>query len=153
RGAADVPFRPGHSGKHVWVRRGRQPPQLRAGRSGSGLVSWGRSLDAGWADRRDPFFAAPLPAARADRGALAGAAYSHGLGWHGDHTVGVMVSTVCPRSKGVEMTGAPTEITFLGTSSVVPGGGHDTASFLINGRYLVDTGWYATIKMRVYGFD
>ena len=46
-----------------------------------------------------------------------------------------------------------TQITFLGTSSVVPGGGHDTASFLINGRYLVDTGWYAVIKMRCYGFD
>jgi ribonuclease Z len=46
-----------------------------------------------------------------------------------------------------------TQITFLGTSSVVPGGGHDTASFLINGRYLVDTGWYAVIKMREYGFN
>lgn len=48
---------------------------------------------------------------------------------------------------------ADTLITFLGTSSVVPDGGHDTASFLINGRYLVDTGWYAVIKMRLYGFD
>jgi ribonuclease Z len=47
----------------------------------------------------------------------------------------------------------PTTVTFLGTSSVVPGYGHDTASFLINGRYLVDTGWYATLKMRGYRFD
>jgi ribonuclease Z len=46
-----------------------------------------------------------------------------------------------------------TEITFLGTSSVVPGAGHDTASFMINRKYLVDTGWYAAIKMRSYGFD
>ena len=46
-----------------------------------------------------------------------------------------------------------TTVTFLGTSAVVPGAGHDTASFLINGKYLVDTGWYATIKMRGYGFD
>src|SRR5579871_6483509 len=44
-------------------------------------------------------------------------------------------------------------VTFLGTSAVVPGAGHDTASFLINGKYLVDTGWYAAIKMRSYGFD
>lgn len=48
---------------------------------------------------------------------------------------------------------AHTRITFLGTSSVVPGAGHDTASFLIDRRCLVDTGWYAMIKMRSYGFD
>lgn len=46
-----------------------------------------------------------------------------------------------------------TTITFLGTSSVVPTSGHDTASFLINGRYLVDTGWYSAIKMLNYGFN
>ena len=51
------------------------------------------------------------------------------------------------------MAESETQITFLGTASVVPGGGHDTASFLINGRYLVDTGWYAVIKMKLYGFD
>jgi ribonuclease Z len=51
------------------------------------------------------------------------------------------------------MAETKTSVTFLGTSAVVPGGGHDTASFLINGRYLVDTGWYATIKMRNYGFN
>jgi ribonuclease Z len=48
---------------------------------------------------------------------------------------------------------AETTITFLGTASVVPGCGHDTASFVINGKYLVDTGWYAAIKMRCYGLD
>ena len=41
----------------------------------------------------------------------------------------------------------PTTVTFLGTASVVPGAGHDTASFIINRRYLVDTGWYAAVKM------
>ena len=46
-----------------------------------------------------------------------------------------------------------TRVTFLGTDSVVPGAGHDTASFLINGKILVDTGWYAAIKMKSYGFD
>lgn len=46
-----------------------------------------------------------------------------------------------------------TEITFLGTATVVPAAGHDTASFLINGRHLVDTGWYAAIKMLSYGFN
>lgn len=44
-----------------------------------------------------------------------------------------------------------TTVTFLGTAAVVPGAGHDTASFLINDRYLVDTGWYAAIKMQSYG--
>jgi len=40
-----------------------------------------------------------------------------------------------------------TTVTFLGTSTVVPAAGHDTASFLINGGYLMDTGWYSAIKM------
>lgn len=51
------------------------------------------------------------------------------------------------------MPEAQTQVLFLGTASVVPEGGHDTASFVINGKYLVDTGWYATIKMRQYGLD
>jgi len=46
-----------------------------------------------------------------------------------------------------------TTVTFLGTDAVVPAGGGDTASFVINGKYLVDTGWYAAIKMRSYGLD
>jgi len=46
-----------------------------------------------------------------------------------------------------------TTITFLGTTTVVPAAGQDTASLLINGRYLVDTGWYAPLKMKSYGFD
>ncbi len=46
-----------------------------------------------------------------------------------------------------------TTLTFLGTAAVVPGGGHDTAGFVINDRYLVDTGWYAAIKMQCYGLD
>jgi ribonuclease Z len=51
------------------------------------------------------------------------------------------------------MAGVKTEVTFLGTAAVVPEGGHDTASLIINGKYLVDTGWYAAINMRRYGFD
>ncbi len=46
-----------------------------------------------------------------------------------------------------------TVVTFLGTSTVVPTAGHDTASFLINGRHLVDTGWYSAVKMLSYGFN
>lgn len=46
-----------------------------------------------------------------------------------------------------------TTVTFLGTASVVPGPGHDTASFVINRKYLVDTGWYAAIKMLDVGLS
>src|SRR4051794_40732123 len=46
-----------------------------------------------------------------------------------------------------------TTVTFLGTDAVVPEGGGDTASFVINRKYLVDTGWYGAIKMRCYGID
>jgi ribonuclease BN (tRNA processing enzyme) len=45
------------------------------------------------------------------------------------------------------------KITILGDSTCIPDVGHDAASFLINGRHLVDTGWYAALKMREYGFD
>ncbi len=51
------------------------------------------------------------------------------------------------------MASAHTTVTFVGTDAVVPAGGHDTASFVINGRYLVDTGWYGAIKMQGYGID
>ncbi len=44
-------------------------------------------------------------------------------------------------------------IRFLGTSTVVPEANQDTASFLINDRILVDTGWYAAIKMKAYGVN
>lgn len=46
-----------------------------------------------------------------------------------------------------------TTVTFLGTATVVPAAEHDTASFLINGKYLMDTGWYAALKMLQYGFS
>lgn len=47
----------------------------------------------------------------------------------------------------------PTTITFLGTSAVTPGAGHDTASFVINRKYLVDTGWNAAIRMLSHGIS
>ena len=50
------------------------------------------------------------------------------------------------------MENMQTKITFLGTSTVVPTARHDTASFIINGKYLVDTGWCAAIKMLEYEF-
>jgi len=46
-----------------------------------------------------------------------------------------------------------TAITFLGTAAATPGPGHDTASFLLNGRYLVDAGWCAVLRMQSFGFD
>jgi ribonuclease Z len=46
-----------------------------------------------------------------------------------------------------------TKVTFLSTGSAVPEAGYDTVSFIINGKYLVDTGWYAAIKMLEYGFS
>ena len=46
-----------------------------------------------------------------------------------------------------------TTVTFLGTEAVVPSGGGDTASFVLNGKYLVDTGWYAAIKMKCYNLN
>ena len=45
------------------------------------------------------------------------------------------------------------EITFIGTSSCIPDIGSETASFVINGRHLVDTGWCAVLKMRRYDLD
>ena len=49
------------------------------------------------------------------------------------------------------MADAKTTVTFLGTTALIPGAGDDSASFLINGKYLVDTGWYAALKMLSYG--
>ena len=46
-----------------------------------------------------------------------------------------------------------TTVTFLGTSGVYPSAGSDSASFVINGKYLVDTGYYAALKMKNYGID
>lgn len=46
-----------------------------------------------------------------------------------------------------------TKITFLGTTACIPTAGHDTASFVINGKHLVDVGWYSAIKMLNYGFS
>jgi ribonuclease Z len=51
-----------------------------------------------------------------------------------------------PRPAGMKFT-------ILGDSTCIPDPGHDVASFLINGKHLVDTGWYSALKMREYGFD
>ena len=53
----------------------------------------------------------------------------------------------------VDTAPSRTTVTFLGTEAVVPMASGDTASFVINGKYLVDTGWYAAIKMTGYGLD
>jgi ribonuclease Z len=45
------------------------------------------------------------------------------------------------------------KITFLGTDSVTPGPDHDTATFLIDGRILIDTGWSVALRLRRFGFD
>lgn len=60
-------------------------------------------------------------------------------------------------SAGVQAAAEPKapgmKITIVGDSTCIPDPGHDVASFLINGKHLVDTGWYAALKMRQYGFD
>ena len=53
----------------------------------------------------------------------------------------------------ITMEKIETTITFLGTATCVPDAGHDTSSFIINGRHLVDTGWYSAIKMLNYGIS
>jgi len=48
---------------------------------------------------------------------------------------------------------ARTEICFLGTGTVTPQAGRDTACVLLNGTVLVDTGWNAAINMLQYGYE
>jgi len=44
-------------------------------------------------------------------------------------------------------------ITFIGTSTCIPDKGSEVASFIINQKHLVDTGWCSALRMREYGFD
>ena len=53
----------------------------------------------------------------------------------------------------LEVSVDQTTVTFLGTSSVVPEAGRDTASFVINRKYLIDTGWCAATKMLAVGLS
>ncbi|MDB4866359.1 MAG: hypothetical protein JWR03_692 [Cohnella sp.] len=46
-----------------------------------------------------------------------------------------------------------TKITFLGTSGSMPDRDGDSASFLINDRHLVDTGWSSVNNLRTIGVD
>lgn len=45
------------------------------------------------------------------------------------------------------------KVTFIGTSTCIPDTGLEVASFIINGKILVDTGWCNVLKMREYDFD
>src|SRR5437879_3430827 len=58
-----------------------------------------------------------------------------------------------PSPRGASLNMPNTVVTFLGTAAVLPGAGQDSACFLINGRVLFDTGWYAALKMQEYGCD
>ncbi|GAC1365013.1 MAG: MBL fold metallo-hydrolase [Herpetosiphon sp.] len=51
------------------------------------------------------------------------------------------------------MENQKTTIQFLGTSSAIPDVGGDTASLIINQRYLVDTGWSVVGNLRSRGID
>lgn len=51
------------------------------------------------------------------------------------------------------MVTASTTITVLGTGSAIPDTGGDTASLVINNRYLVDTGWFLLHNLRTHGID
>ncbi|MEE3259724.1 MAG: MBL fold metallo-hydrolase [Candidatus Latescibacterota bacterium] len=43
------------------------------------------------------------------------------------------------------------EVLFVGVSSAAPGGGEETACYLINGSILIDAGWNAAVNMQVHG--
>ena len=45
------------------------------------------------------------------------------------------------------------KITFIGSSACIPDVGRDVASFIINDKVLVDTGWCNVLKMREYGIN
>ncbi|HIE29595.1 TPA: MBL fold metallo-hydrolase [Candidatus Poribacteria bacterium] len=45
------------------------------------------------------------------------------------------------------------KITFIGSSTCIPDLKYETASFVINGKHLVDTGWNAVLKMREYSIE
>lgn len=45
------------------------------------------------------------------------------------------------------------KITFIGASTCIPDIDSDVASFVIDGKHLVDTGWSAALRMRRWGFD
>jgi ribonuclease Z len=45
------------------------------------------------------------------------------------------------------------KLIFIGTSSCIPDIGSETASFVINDRHLVDTGWSSVLNMKKYGLD
>ena len=46
-----------------------------------------------------------------------------------------------------------TEIVYLGTDTWIPSAGRDTASLVINRKYLVDTGWSCVRNMLAMGLD
>ncbi len=50
-------------------------------------------------------------------------------------------------------TSSKTKITFLGTSGATPENGNDTASFVINDKYLVDTGWNVVMNLMSVGIN
>ena len=45
------------------------------------------------------------------------------------------------------------KITFIGTSTCIPDIGSEVASFIIDRKILVDTGWCNVLEMRKYGFN
>jgi len=45
------------------------------------------------------------------------------------------------------------EVRFLGVSSCIPEVGGETACFVLDQAYLVDTGWYGVLRMRDLGLD
>lgn len=46
-----------------------------------------------------------------------------------------------------------TSLVFLGTNACIPEPGGDTASYLVNGKVLIDTGWHVTETLRRAGRD
>lgn len=57
------------------------------------------------------------------------------------------------RTLAADRRAAGLKVAILGDSACIPDVGHEAASFLINGKHLVDTGWCMPLKMRQYGID
>jgi ribonuclease Z len=55
--------------------------------------------------------------------------------------------------KTTESARIMTEVLFLGTATVTPTAGADTACVMLNGNTLVDTGWNPPVNMMSYGTD
>lgn len=53
----------------------------------------------------------------------------------------------------ISVSSMGTNVVFLGSAAAVPEASRESASFLINGKYMVDMGWCAVLRLIKLGFD